>query len=341
MAAIADKVNLNESANGGSSGGDGGANGHLTLDVSKLKMQSASSTNINGLSANSHTPASVITPLPQRNTGGSEHFPSNPPSNVSAFASPVSFFNHSVLMPGSSGHSGSGLSKAAQANFATTLERMRFQRESMTKKPKPKDTPNCAKLNVMLDGKPLATMVMPKYEVSNANDPTKRDRMILRPDMEMQRLYHIEGLLEGILTPNTGIEIKEKKSVFKKTTTSGSGTNPAVSGNYVNQTIFISCHANSPLISPRTHAHTGQQITEWLEKRGEFINKLEASKYAERMMTAGYLIPEKIVYEDKKFLADAKTMYVFQSPLLWRSKYKRKPTDEGNIIYNSGPGGAP
>lgn len=301
MAATAENINLNESANGGSAAG----NGHLTLDVSKLKAQSKSisSTNVNGLSGAAS--ASFNAPQPQRNGGGDSilETPSHPTSPI-GITSPVSFFNHSVLIAGSSGNSGAGLSKTAQANFAQTLERMRFQRETMANKPKPKDTPNCQKLNVMLDGKPLATMVMPKYEVSNANDPTKRDRMILRPDMEMKRLYHIEGLVEGMLTPNTGIEIKEKKSVFKKTTTSG--TNPAVSG---------------------------QQITDWLEKRGDFLSKIEAAKYAERIMTAGYIIPEKIAYEDHKFSGDAKTMYVFQSPLLWRSKYKRKPTDEEYAVF--------
>jgi hypothetical protein len=66
-----------------------------------------------------------------------------------------------------------------------------------------------------------------------------------------------------------------------------------------------------------------------MEKYAGFLTKAEATRYADRIMSMGYIIPEKIKFDNQAFVSDSRTIYTFQSPVLWRSNYKRKPTDEG------------
>jgi hypothetical protein len=95
---------------------------------------------------------------------------------------------------------------------------------------KSKKYPHCTKLNIMHNGQLLAPLIMPKYESSNTSDPSKAGRIILRTHLDIKKMDYIESMINRMLdSDNGGIEIKEKKKMFK-TASSTTSTMFLVSG---------------------------------------------------------------------------------------------------------------
>jgi hypothetical protein len=88
---------------------------------------------------------------------------------------------------------------------------------------KSKKYPHCTKLNIMHNGQLLAPLILPKYESSNTSNPSRAGRIILRTHLDIKKMDYIESMINRMLdSDNGGIEIKEKKKMFKTASTAAS-----------------------------------------------------------------------------------------------------------------------